>query len=300
MGALELIDDWPEPRASAGVLVSDGSTVELVASRGDLDEVAEWASVTKLLVALAVLVAAEQGVLDLEDPAGPPGATVRHLLSHASGLGPDSPEPLTPPGVRRIYSNAGFEILAGHLEIGAGHLEISAGHLEISADAGPAREFGAAGWRQILADTVTGPLGLGSTGIPPGAPAASGARGSLRDLLSLASELLSPRILDADMILAATRVAFPGLPGVVPGIGRYTECDWGLGFELKSQKRPHWTATTGSPSTFGHFGRSGAFVWVDPEAGVACASAGGAPFGPWAVEQWPRFSDAVLIEWTGR
>jgi hypothetical protein len=111
----------------------------------------------------------------------------------------------------------------------------------------------------------------------------------------MASELLSPTLLPGELLEAATEVAFPGLPGVVPGIGRYRECDWGLGFELKSSKRPHWTATTGSPRTFG---RSGAFVWVDPDAGVACASAGGAPFGPWAVEQWPRFSDAALSTWT--
>ncbi len=133
-----------------------------------------------------------------------------------------------------------------------------------------------------------------------GGSPASGARGSLRDLLTLASELLSPTTFTVDLLGTATAVAFPGLAGVVPGVGRYDECDWGLGFELKSSKRPHWTATTGSPRTFGHFGRSGAFVWVDPDAGVACASAGGAPFGPWAVEQWPRFSDAVLRTWTDR
>ncbi|MGO9343805.1 MAG: serine hydrolase domain-containing protein [Acidimicrobiales bacterium] len=285
MGALELIDDWPEPHAAAGVLVCGGSTVELVAARGDLDAVAEWASVTKLLVAVAVLVAAERGVLDLDDPAGPPGSTVRHLLSHASGLGPDSTEPLTSPGVRRIYSNAGFEVLARCLEV-----RPDVQRPEVRP--GP-------GWREVVADTVTGPLGLGATRVPPGGSPASGARGPIRDLLSLASELLLPRTLDADLVLTATEVAFPGLPGVVPGIGRYSDCDWGLGFELKSSKRPHWTATTGSPGTFGHFGRSGAFLWVDPVAGVACASAGGAPFGPWAVEQWPRFSDTVLSEWAG-
>jgi CubicO group peptidase (beta-lactamase class C family) len=273
----ELIDEWPEPHAAVGVLVRDGAHVDLVATRGDLDSVAEWASVTKLLVALAVLVADERAILRLDDPAGPPGATVRHLLSHASGLGPDSLEPLTRPGVRRIYSNAGFEVLARHLE-----------------------QRSKVPWHDWVEGAVTGPLGLASTGFPPGSSAASGAWGPVRDLLTMAGELLSPHALDAELLDAATVVAFPGLAGVVPGIGRYTECDWGLGFELKSSKRPHWTATTGSPLTFGHFGRSGAFVWVDPDAGVACASAGGAPFGPWAVEQWPRFSDSVLTTWTVR
>jgi CubicO group peptidase (beta-lactamase class C family) len=73
---------------------------------------------------------------------------------------------------------------------------------------------------------------------------------------------------------------------------------WGLGFELKGSKDPHWTAPTGSPRTFGHFGRSGAFVWVDPDAGVAVACGGGAEFGDWAVGAWSRFADAVLDEFT--
>ena len=64
---------------------------------------------------LAVLVAVEERTLSLDDAAGPPGATVAHLLAHASGLGPDRFEVLARPGRRRIYSNAGFEVLAGHL-----------------------------------------------------------------------------------------------------------------------------------------------------------------------------------------
>ena len=71
---------------------------------------------TKLLVAYATLVAAEEGAVDLDEPAGPEGSTVRHLLAHASGLAWDSPQPLGKPGERRIYSNTGYLALAAHLE----------------------------------------------------------------------------------------------------------------------------------------------------------------------------------------
>ncbi len=96
----------------------------------------------------------------------------------------------------------------------------------------------------------------------------------------------------------ATSVAFPGLAGVLPGFGRFEPCDWGLGFEVRDAKSPHWTGTRNSPATFGHFGQSGAFVWVDPVAGLACAALSDLPFGPWAVEAWPRLSDAVLGHWS--
>jgi len=70
-----------------------------------------------------------------------------------------------------------------------------------------------------------------------------------------------------------------------------------LGFEIRDGKSPHWTAPDGPPSTFGHFGRSGAFLWVDPLAGIACATLADRDFGPWAAEAWPAFSSAVLEEW---
>jgi CubicO group peptidase (beta-lactamase class C family) len=283
MGALDLLHHWPVQPGAAGVLVRGSSqpggqsSVELTETFGDLDAVSGWASVTKLLVALAVLVQAEKGELDLDDPAGPPGSTVRHLLSHASGLGPDRPEPLTVPGRRRIYSNVGFEVLALYVSERSGRR-----------------------WQDLVFELVTGPIGMPGTALLEGGSAASGAIGPVSDLLALGRELLSPTIISGSWLDIATQVAFPGLAGVVPGIGRFEQCDWGLGFELKDSKRPHWTARAGSPSTFGHFGRSGAFLWVDPDAGVACATAGGASFGPWALEKWPELSGEVLSTWAPR
>ena len=92
----------------------------------------------------------------------------------------------------------------------------------------------------------------------------------------------------------ATSEQFPGLAGVVPGLGSYDPNPWGLGFELKGAKRPHWTAPDGSPRTFGHFGGSGTFLWVDPDARVACAVLTDRPFGDWASPLWSALSADVL------
>jgi CubicO group peptidase (beta-lactamase class C family) len=122
-------------------------------------------------------------------------------------------------------------------------------------------------------------------------------RGPLRDLLTLAGELLSPRLVSTATLDGATAVAFPGLAGVLPGFGRFDPCDWGLGFELRDAKEPHWTGSRNSPATYGHFGRSGSFVWVDPRAGLACAALCDRPFGPWAAEAWPALADGVVERW---
>jgi CubicO group peptidase (beta-lactamase class C family) len=75
--------------------------------------------------------------------------------------------------------------------------------------------------------------------------------------------------------------------------------DWGLAFELRGAKDPHWTGARNSPRTFGHFGRAGTFLWVDPDAAVACGVLTDREFGDWAKEAWPRFSDAVLADLAG-
>jgi CubicO group peptidase (beta-lactamase class C family) len=265
--ALDTIAGWPVDNAAAGVVGPGGA----IATYGDGDRRFPWASVTKLLTAGAVLVAAEEGVLDLEEPAGPSGSTVRHLLAHASGLPPEEGEPIARPGERRIYSNAGFELL-GRL-------------VEKRAEMPFAR---------YVHEAVLDPLGMRTTSIA-GSPA-WGASGSLADLVLFARQLLHPAFVAPETLAEATAVAYPGLVGVLPGFGRMEPNDWGLGFELRGTKWPHWTGSRNSPGTFGHFGRSGGFVWVDPAAGVALACLTDREFGDWSRSAWPSLSDAVLAE----
>jgi CubicO group peptidase (beta-lactamase class C family) len=264
--ALEQVDGWSAENVAAGV-VSEG---EIVATRGPRDREFRWASVTKPVTALAVLVAAEEGTVDLDEPAGPPASTVRHLLAHASGLPFDGREPIGRPGARRIYSNAGFDVLA----------ELVAERADMPFD-------------EYLRRAVLEPLGMaaelrGSAG--------SELFGSLDDLLRLARELQQPTLIAPETLAEATSVQFPGLAGVIPDLGRFDPNDWGLGFELKDEKPGHWSGSKPSPRTFGHFGGSGTFLWVDPEGELALGVLTDLDFGDWAKEAWPRLSDAVSAE----
>ena len=112
--------------------------------------------------------------------------------------------------------------------------------------------------------------------------------------MALARQFVRPTLLAAATFEAATSVAFAGLRGILPGFGLHDPLDWGLGFELRDGKRPHWTGSRNSATTFGHFGGTGSFLWVDPAAGCALAVLTDRPFGPWAADAWPALSDAVL------
>ena len=266
MEALRAIEGWNAGTAAAGVARADG----LLATHGHRASDLPWASVTKLLTGLALLVALEEGTVDLDEPAGPAGSTLRHLLAHAAGLPVDGDEPIAEPGRRRIYSNTG--------------IELAALLLEQRAEMPFADYFGHA---------VVRPLGLvGQMAASP----AHGYRGPLDDLLAVGRELLRPTLVAPETLTEATTVQFPGLTGVLPGLGRMEPNDWGLAFELRDAKSPHWTGSRNSERTFGHFGASGTFLWVDPEAGIACGVLTDRRFGDWAKEAWPPFSDAVLAE----
>ncbi|MDQ4018766.1 MAG: beta-lactamase family protein, partial [Actinomycetota bacterium] len=145
---------------------------------------------------------------------------------------------------------------------------------------------------EYLAAAVLEPLGLSGTGLR-GSPA-SECFGPLGDLLTFGRELLAQTLLAPETYAEATTVAFPGLVGVLPGLGRHEPLDWGLGFELRDAKSPHWTGTRNSPRTFGHFGGAGTFLWVDPDAGLALGCLTDREFGDWALQAWPALSDAVL------
>ena len=270
MSALDAVNDWPVPAAAAAVVGTSG----VLARHGDTHRRFALASVTKPLVARAAQVAVEEGGVDLDTAAGPPGSTVRHLLAHASGLSQAEDHVLAAPGTRRIYSNYGFRVLAETVQ-----------------------EKSGIGFGEYLAEAVFGPLGMAASRLDGGAAAAGfGAKSTVEDLVAFAGDLLRPTTVSPQMHAGAITVQFPGLAGVLPGYGVQRPNDWGLGFEIKGAKSPHWTGLANSPRTFGHFGQSGTFIWVDPELEVALVVLTDRDFGDWALSLWPALSDAVISE----
>jgi CubicO group peptidase (beta-lactamase class C family) len=266
--SLALIEEWPVPTAAAAVVRADGT---VLGTHGPAGRPFALASVSKPLAAYAVLVAYEEGAVELDEPAGPEGSTVRHLLAHTSGLAFDEHRVTAPPGQRRLYSNAGFEQLGDHV---AKATEI------------PFAEYA----RQAVLE----PLGMTSTALD-GSPAKDGVS-TVDDLVRFAAEVQAPRLLDPRTVAEMMSVQYPGTKGVLPGYGHRSPNDWGLGFEIRDSKSPHWTGSSSSPRTFGHFGQSGTFLWIDPDAGAACVALTDRAFGAWATEAWPPFTDAVLAE----
>jgi CubicO group peptidase (beta-lactamase class C family) len=263
--ALRQIDAWQAEFAAAGVVDREG----LVSTHGDVHRSVRLASVSKPVAALAVLVAAEEGVIDLDEAAGPPGSTVRHLLAHTSGLPFEGTTPIAQPGRRRIYSNEGFRAVADHL-----------------AAAAEMR------FADYVRAAVCTPL---ANGLDPVGDPGSGMHASLEDVLALGRELLEPRLVAGETRDEMVSVQFAGLSGVLPDVGRFDPLDWGLGVQLNTRP-PSWMGSRTSPRTYGHFGGSGTFLWIDPDARVVCAALTDLGFGEWAKTAWPRFSDAVLDE----
>ncbi|MFI9008817.1 serine hydrolase domain-containing protein [Actinosynnema sp. NPDC053489] len=268
MESLRAVSSWPVDTAATAVVDARGG---VLGTHGPVEQRFGLASVTKLLTSYAVLVAVEEGAVEWDQPAGPPGSTVRHLIAHTSGLAFDSDDVQAAPGAKRIYSNTGFQVLAGCVEAAT----------EIP-------------FARYLAEAVFEPLGMGSSELTGSAGA--GAVSTVSDLVRFAAEVQEPKLVSTDLVAEATTVAFPGLRGVLPGFGLQKENDWGLGFEIRAAKSPHWTGASSSPRTVGHFGQSGTFLWVDPDAGVACVALTDRKFGEWAVTAWPAFTDGVLAE----
>ncbi|WP_417373168.1 serine hydrolase domain-containing protein [Glutamicibacter protophormiae] len=249
-------------------VVVDGQGA-IAGQHGDPDRPYALASVTKLLSTYAFLIALEEGAIGLEDPAGPEGSTVHHLLAHTAGYDFDSEVIRFEVGAKRGYSNCGFEKLAEHLE--------------------RETEISCADYAQ---EAVFVPLGMNSTKIA-GSCAKDG-WSTAADLAKFAAELLTPTLVSPQSMVDATRVHFEGLAGILPGYGRQNPNDWGLGFEIRSTKNPHWTGASHPAKTFGHFGQSGTFLWVDPVDRLACVTLTDRNFGPWAAETWAGYNERVL------
>jgi CubicO group peptidase (beta-lactamase class C family) len=175
-----------------------------------------------------------------------------------------------PPATRRVYSNVGIDLLAAHVE--------RAVEMPFAA---------------YLAEAVCKPLQLGASSLP--GSAATGGLSTVDDLARVVHELLTPSgLLHATTLADLASVQYPGLRGVLPGFGNQDPNDWGLGFEIRGTKHPHWTGAGNSPRTYGHFGQTGTMFWVDPDARIGLVALADRDFGEWAAQAWPALSDAVL------
>ncbi len=273
MRALDSTASWPVPTVAAAV-VGPGGVLD---TTGDLDHRFRLASISKPIVAWAALIAVEEGIVSLDTPIGQPGCTLRHLLSHAGGYPLDGPEPIAPPERKRIYSNTGIEVAAAAIATEAGM---------------PFEEY--------LRLGVFEPLGMTATDLR-GSPA-HGVWSTAADVIRFLAEVREPVLVSPTTAADAVRTQYPTLGGIVPGVGRFDVSPWGLGFEVRGDKRPHWTGSANSAATFGHFGGSGTMTWLDPDADVGVVALTDRPFDQWApvaLERWPELSDRVLAEFAG-
>ncbi|MGA1141322.1 MAG: serine hydrolase domain-containing protein [Ilumatobacteraceae bacterium] len=265
MQAFDLLAEWPVDNVAAAMIGRDGE----IHLHGDESREFRLASVTKVITAWAVLIACEEGTVSLTDAVGQEGCTVRHLLAHAGGYPFEGEAPVGVPGARRIYSNTGYEMLAAHLE---------------ARSEMPFWEY--------VEGSVFDPLGIVAA-----TQTGSSAKDARLDIVGLSlflAEIRRPRLLARETFTEAVTPQFDDLEGIVPGIGRFDPCPWGLGPEIHGIKHPHWMSPNNSAATYGHFGGSGTFVWVDPIADVACAVLTDREFDQWALTHWPEFSSAVL------
>jgi CubicO group peptidase (beta-lactamase class C family) len=267
MRAFELAQEWPAPNTSICIIDRQEQTHTF----GDTSQTSRIASVSKLLTAWAAHIAIEEGSTTLDAAVGQEGCTLAHLLAHSGGYSFDGDAPIVSPARKRIYSNSGYDLIAGHLT-------------DVTQIA----------FSEYLNDAVFSPLGMTSSLLN-----GSGAKdvvSCVDDLVEFALELRNPRLVSSATARAATTTQFADLEGVVPGVGRFSPCNWGYGPEIHGAKHPHWMGTRNSASTFGHFGGTGSFIWHDPVANISCITLCRTEFDNWALHYWPQFVDALLDE----
>jgi len=299
------------------------------------------ASIGKSMTATAVMMLVEAGKVSLDDPVSNyipaftgewrDAITVRHLLTHTSGL-PQDPGPeitaqvapgsgtdallkqyhrtrlAVPVGSKVEYSNVGYGMLGLIVEAASGKpfaafmreqlftpVGMSEAYLAppesvypriaqvdgVPDTGGPFERFNSA-----YARTLTNP---GGAVIATAADIATffymfldGGKASGRPVLSPAAARLM------------TTSQTDGLRGGIEGFMTWDDCAWGLGFDLRGRKRPHFSGEFTSARTFGHSGVAGTFAWADPERDLVCVVLGNHILhNLWNHPRWSRYSSAV-------
>jgi beta-lactamase class C len=275
------------------------------------------ASLTKPLTAAACMCAVEEGLLGLDDEVRD-GFSLRHLLSHCSGLPSDSAALdgplLNPPGTYRRYSNAGYALAARLVERAAEMpfrdylraavldplgMDAGLGHIDGTRVA-VVREPGL--W-------LDGEPYFNSDAFRAAALAESGAYATApayaRFLACLLDRGRAPggRLLAGETVDEVLATQFGELPGIVEGVATWDACAWGLGLDVRGTRVPHWTGDALTATANTHFGSSGTLAWIDRERGLGLvALASRTTYSGWWSRPggWADLSRAVVSAFTVR
>lgn len=268
---LDQVEEWPVDNVAAAAIRLTDEGAE-VTTKGDMDRVYWLASVSKLVSAYAVMMAVEEGAFELDEqvpadlvPEFEEAPTVRELLAHASGIEFREHKQQRPARTRRIYSSAGYEVLAAFIEKATGM-----------------------SFAEYVQMGICEPLGIEIT---VEGSAGHGFSASASAMVTLAEEFLAPKLLSEQTVATMLEVQFPDLAGIVPPYGRFNPCPWGLGFEIHGDKERHWMAPSMPKNAAGHFGQSGTFLWIAPDQRRAAVVLTDRDFGEWAMERWPEFNE---------
>lgn len=240
----------------------------------------QFASVTKLITTNVIAEIVADGFVSFEEEVediyfSKGKVTLQDLLSHSSGIRPEY-ESCVPPRSKRVYTTEAFDIAEKHIIKKLGNGFENETIASIFSD-GLKDELG-------CSITIEGSCG-------------SGASGTADDLILLLREIREPKFISVEMQRFLTTPYFPELDGVLPGWGHFERNIWGVGYEIKGDKYPHWMGSKASKNSFGHFGLSGAFVMHDPENKISIASLSNENFGPWAKIAWPEMCDQIYSEY---
>jgi CubicO group peptidase (beta-lactamase class C family) len=124
--------------------------------------------------------------------------------------------------------------------------------------------------------------------------------GTPRDAVRFAAAFLSSgeRVVSEAATSLMTTDQTMGVPGGVESAKVHWDPGrWGLGWEVKGEKRRHWTGDYTSNRTFCHFGHAGTLLWGDPERDIALAVfANRTVTHMWGfiLPRWARLSNAVV------
>jgi serine-type D-Ala-D-Ala carboxypeptidase len=297
--------------AAAGLLVARRGQVALERYAGLATRVVArpagpgtaWllASITKPVAAAAIMVLVERGLLLLDDPvarllpdfgaSGKEQITVRHLLTHTSGLDESFQERLAwvdappgrylaalyatglvwPTGSRAAYNNAGFNLLAEIIRVASGEPHTAFIQREILTPAGMTGATLGLAAEQIgerLADVDDFPPDQ-TRGLIASGSLAGGLVATARDVAAFGQVFLARGRAAAGPLLAPATVAAmlrdhaEGLEEAMAD-GQWAPAEGrGLAWRL-NHRRPTSFCDLASTGAFGHGGATGTLLLIDP------------------------------------